>query len=66
MLIDKKILTIPEVCEYTGYSKRYVYRLVKQGVLPASKPNGSRMFFSKEALENWMLGKSAKAVNTTS
>ena len=51
----KRVLTFKEGCEYLGYKKSYVYKLTSTGILPFSKPNGKRLFFEKEKLENWML-----------
>lgn len=52
---QKKILTFHEGCEYIGYKPSYVYKLTMAGVLPFSKPNGKKIFFEREKLEEWML-----------
>lgn len=55
MTNDKKILTFDEGCELLGYAKSYVYKMTAKGILPFSKPNNKKIFFSREQLEKWML-----------
>ena len=43
-----------EVCQKLGYSKRHIYRLIKNGQIISYKPNGARIFFKKEDIENWI------------
>lgn len=50
-----KVLTFEQGCQYTGYSKSYMYKLTSAGILPFSKPNGKSIFFDREKLEAWML-----------
>ena len=52
---NKRVLNFEEACDYLGYKKSYVYKLTSSGVLPYSKPNGKRIFFDRELLEEWML-----------
>lgn len=61
-LQDKKILTFAEGCEYIGYKKSYVYKMTAKGILPFSKPNGKKIFFDREKLDQWMLGNASKSL----
>lgn len=54
-LENKKVLTFNEGCELLGYAKSYVYKMTAKGILPFSKPNNKKIFFSRELLEKWML-----------
>ncbi|MDE3234801.1 MAG: helix-turn-helix domain-containing protein [Bacteroidota bacterium] len=54
-LANKRVLTFDEGCQLLGYKKSYVYKLTSSGILPFSKPNGKRIFFEREKLENFML-----------
>lgn len=54
-MYNKRVLSFEEGCEYLGYRKSYVYKLISSGVLPYSKPNGKRIYFDRELLEEWML-----------
>jgi excisionase family DNA binding protein len=52
---NKRVLNFEEACKYLGYKKSYVYKLTSSGILPYSKPNGKRIYFDRELLEEWML-----------
>jgi len=51
----KNILGIQEASEYTGYSKGYLYKLTSTNAIPYSKPNGKKIYFSKEDLDLWLM-----------
>lgn len=53
---DKVILTIDDLVEYTGWSKSYIYKKTSDGTLKFSKPLGKTIFFSKEWIDNFLLG----------
>ena len=55
-LSSKQILTTREAARFLGLSVDRVYRLAEAGTLPSSRPNGKRLYFSRKALEAWMLG----------
>lgn len=52
---NKRVLSLEEGCAYLGYKKSYVYKLISAGKLPYSKPNGKKIYFDREKLEDWML-----------
>ena len=52
---QKKVLNFDEVCDYTGISKSYLYKLTSQNKIPFSKPNGKVIFFEKVELDKWLL-----------
>jgi excisionase family DNA binding protein len=52
---NNRVLSFDEGCQYLGYKKSYVYKLTSSGILPYSKPNGKRIYFDRELLEEWML-----------
>ena len=54
-MLNPKVLTFQQGCDYLGYAKSYVYKLTSAGILPYSKPNGKSIFFEREKLEDWML-----------
>lgn len=60
---NNKVLSFEEGCEYLGYKKNYVYKLTSAGILPFSKPNGKKIFFDREKLEDWMLSNANKSLN---
>lgn len=62
-LQNKKVLSFNEACEFLGYKKSYVYKLTASGILPFSKPNGKKIYFDREKLEQWMLSNSKKSLS---
>jgi len=52
---QNKVLSFSEGCQYLGYKKSYVYKLTSARILPFSKPNGKKIFFDRDKLEEWML-----------
>lgn len=54
MLLQKEVFTIDELSLYTGYTVDYIYKMVHQGVIPYSKPNGKKLFFIKEEIVSWL------------
>ena len=58
-LHTKRVLSFSEGCEYTGYTKSYMYKLTSGGVIPYSKPNGKKIWFDREKLDQWLLSNSS-------
>ena len=54
-LSQKRVLSLEEGCQYLGYKKSYLYKLLCSNRIPYSKPNGKKIFFDREKLEEWML-----------
>lgn len=55
LLLNKKVLTFKEGCEYSGIAPKSMYQLTSSKKIPHSKPNGKKIFFSKEKLDDWLL-----------
>jgi predicted DNA-binding transcriptional regulator AlpA len=54
--MQSKVMTFPEFLQVTGWSRAYAYKMKCQGKIPGvSKPNGGKLYFSREAIENWLL-----------
>jgi prophage regulatory protein len=51
----KTVFNMNEACEYTGFSKSTMYKLVANEVIPFSKPNGKMIFFDRQKLDDWLL-----------
>ena len=54
-LCHKEILTLDEASRYTGMKKSTLYKLTAARVIPHSKPGGKVVYFSRRALEEWMM-----------
>ncbi len=56
-----KIFNTEETCEYLKISKSSLYKMTSKRKIPFSKPNGGKMYFKKEDLDNWMLSNKSKS-----
>lgn len=50
----KKLLTIKEVAQLTGYKESYVRKLISQGVIEKTKLRTGGVRISVEALKAWV------------
>jgi excisionase family DNA binding protein len=50
-----RLLNILEASEFTGYSKKYLYKLTCEKRIPHFKPLNGRVFFKQEDLEAFMM-----------
>jgi excisionase family DNA binding protein len=60
-LQNQRILSLNEACEYLGYKRSYVYKMLSNGILPYSKPNNKKIYFDRAKLESWMLSNASKS-----
>ncbi len=51
----KRVLTFKEACQLLGFTPSYMYKMTSAGTIPMSKPNGKKLYFDREKLEDWML-----------
>ena len=47
-------LSLAEAVVYTGFKKSYLYKLTHLNAIPFYKPNGGKIFFTKEDLDSWL------------
>lgn len=52
--MNKEMLTIKEACEYTGFTRSYMYKLLNAKKIPHYKPNGGRVYFDRNELVAWL------------
>lgn len=55
-LSAKVVFTVDDLAAYTGWSKSYIYKKTSDGTLKFSKPLGKTVFFSKEWIDQFLLG----------
>jgi excisionase family DNA binding protein len=53
--LTKKVLNLKEAARYLDLSESAVYRLTSERRINFFKPEGKKIFFRREDLENWML-----------
>ncbi|HRJ16913.1 MAG TPA: helix-turn-helix domain-containing protein, partial [Saprospiraceae bacterium] len=51
------VMTLEQVCRYTGLSKDAIYRKTGAGLIPHSK-RGKRLYFDRGKIDAWLLGNS--------
>lgn len=52
-IFQGKSLSFNDACAYLGYSKSYMYKLTMAKIVPHSKPNGGKLFFQQDQLDEW-------------
>ena len=58
MINDKNILTVEGLMDYTGFSRKQIYKLTSTRRIPHYKPSGRKLFFKKDEIDEWItLGK---------
>ena len=55
---DDRPLNFKEACSYLGFAPSYLYKLTYRKIIPAYKPTGKMLFFSKIELDEWIFSKS--------
>jgi|SRR5210317_1809542 len=55
LLSKKTVLNIRDLCDYTGYSRSYIYKLTSAGKIPYFRPSGKMVFFEREEIDSWLL-----------
>lgn len=56
MNMKKTMMTVKEAADYLGVSKDFIYKLVRQQVMPHIRI-GTLILFREERLEAWLLEK---------
>lgn len=54
-LVRKSILNFNETCQYLELSQSHLYKLTSTGAVPHYKPNGKKIYFKREELDDWLL-----------
>lgn len=53
--MQKTVLNFNEACDYVELSNSHMYKLTSTGSIPHYKPNGKKIYFDREELDNWLL-----------
>jgi excisionase family DNA binding protein len=61
--LNKTILNVEDLINYTGYKRSYIYKLVHNNVIPFSKPNGKTLFFEKSEIDTWLLQNKSQSIS---
>ena len=55
LISSKEVLTLKEVCLYTGYQPSTIYHYIKEAGLKSYCPEGKKIFIKREDLVEWLL-----------
>lgn len=61
VIAQKEILSFKEALVYLDVSSSFLYKLTSKNEIPFTKPNGGKIYFKKEDLNNWMLKNTSKS-----
>jgi excisionase family DNA binding protein len=53
--MQKQVLNFKEACTYLELSQSHLYKLTSTNAVPHYKPNGKKIYFQREELNNWLL-----------
>jgi excisionase family DNA binding protein len=59
---SKALLTIEEVCLYTGLSKSYLYKITSKNLISYHKPLGKKIFIDRLVLEEFLRRNRIKSI----
>lgn len=59
-LSTKKVWTLNDFCNYTGFSKSAVYKLTMDNKVEHSKPTGKSIFFDRDKVLIWLMSNPVK------
>ncbi|RFN60384.1 helix-turn-helix domain-containing protein [Marixanthomonas ophiurae] len=53
--MQKTVLNFNEACAYLELSQSHLYKLTSTNAVPHYKPNGKKIYFQREELDQWLL-----------
>ena len=53
--MQKQVLNFNETCKYLELSQSHLYKLTSTGTIPHYKPNGKKIYFQRQELDQWLL-----------
>jgi excisionase family DNA binding protein len=57
-----EVYTFEKTRLYLAVSASYLYKLTSQNQIPHSKPNGKKLYFSKNELDTWLKRNPVKTI----
>ena len=64
--MQKEVLNFSEGCLYVGLSESDMYKKTSAGHLPFYKPNGKKIYFKRQDLDEWILKNRIQSVDELS
>lgn len=53
-MLKKDVLSFTEAAVYLEVSHSHLYKLTSSGAIPAYKPNGKKLYFNRQELDQWL------------
>jgi excisionase family DNA binding protein len=54
-IVKKDVLNLDEACEYLNISTSHLYKLTSTHQIPCYQPNGKKLYFKRNELDEWLL-----------
>lgn len=54
-ILQKTVLNFEEACRYLSISESHLYRLTSQKQIPHFCPQGKKLYFKRDEIDNWLL-----------
>jgi excisionase family DNA binding protein len=54
-ILQKPVLNFDEACRYLHISPSHLYKLTSQKQIPHFCPQGKKLYFKREEIDNWLL-----------
>ncbi len=61
--MQKQVLNFNDACIYLELSQSHLYKLTSTGSIPHYKPNGKKLYFNRQELDNWLLRNRSNSID---
>ena len=61
--MQKQVLNLNDACIYLELSQSHLYKLTSNGSIPHYKPNGKKLYFNRQELDNWLLRNRSNSID---
>lgn len=61
--MQKQVLNFNDACIYLELSQSHLYKLTSTGSIPHYKPNGKKLYFNRQELDNWLLRNRSNSIH---
>ena len=61
--MQKQVLNFNDTCIYLELSQSHLYKLTSTGSIPHYKPNGKKLYFNRQELDNWLLRNRSNSID---
>jgi excisionase family DNA binding protein len=62
-MLQKEVLNFNEAAIYLEVSHSHLYKLTSTGTIPSYKPNGKKLYFNRQELNQWLMSNRQASVS---